>query len=101
MADYISAVWSPIAAIVGAVTLVTVIQAADELIARRRKFRECMSADSQRVWNDVVKSRTMYSYFHPQVVTPQINIADLVSNDWRPEVNVSLTKQTPIRQRIS
>ncbi|KAI1472029.1 uncharacterized protein F4812DRAFT_456127 [Daldinia caldariorum] len=85
VSDWISAVSSVAAAIVGLMTLVTVYTGAIQILSQNRMYKLGLSPESLGPWTAKVAQSTLLG-FQWRISTPSVSLKSLVKNKWQPNI---------------
>ncbi|KAI5920092.1 hypothetical protein F4810DRAFT_448454 [Camillea tinctor] len=85
VSDWVSAVSSIAAAIVGLMTLVTVYIGAIQVLSQNRMYKLGLSYESLGPWRAKVAQSTLLG-FQWRISTPSVSLKSLVQNKWQPNI---------------
>ncbi|KAJ1709251.1 hypothetical protein NYO67_8569 [Aspergillus flavus] len=81
--DWVSAVSSLVAVLIGVVTLITVYIGATQLLSQNRMYRHGLSWRSLGKWSRVVGNSALLG-LEKHISTPSVSLKALVKNNWEP-----------------
>ncbi|RSL58859.1 hypothetical protein CEP54_007558 [Fusarium duplospermum] len=84
--DWVSAISSLAAAIIGIVTLLTVYIGAMQLLSQNRMYRLGLSWRSLGIWKDTVAKSALFG-LQRRISSPTVSLKFLIKKQWKPNLN--------------